>query len=241
MPKVTKTQRTLGSLISKLNKIWFQNVLECFQNMSLLHILSKKHCNTMLWSWLMSTWLRFRVFIVTQSITLSAFTIKQNPLRAKIQMLFPLEVGQTTVSPLKQTRAHDLLYDCQHQGQWLDQCDLQWMTLTPGDHNKDIFSAMRPLSVKVSHGATYQLRPIETAEANTNVSGFMLQLGCLNLRHYLTTSIINTLIKVSLNEMNFVLILWCCYSSNAVRNMQSEMVGCSQKSHQREQKGIKKL
>lgn len=74
--------------------------------------------------------------------------------------------------------------------------------------------------------------PIRTAEVNTNVPRSTLQLGCLNRRHFLTSSIINVLIKDNQYKMNFVLILWCCPSYKAVRNMQFELVGCSGKSDQ---------
>lgn len=84
-------------------------------------------------------------------------------------MLFPLEAGQTTVSPLKHTRACDVLYDCQHQGQWMDHFEASGFLIlevyskkwTFGNHNKDIIQHVASFR-KVSHGTTFQLRPIET-------------------------------------------------------------------------------
>lgn len=83
-------------------------------------------------------------------------------------------------------------------------------------------------------------RPIETAEANSNVSRCTLQLGCLHHRQFLTSSIINMLIKDNQHKMNFGLILCCCRFYNTVRNIKLESVGCSWKPHETVDKKKKK-
>lgn len=80
-------------------------------------------------------------------------------------MLFPLEAIQTTVSPLKQPRAHRVTVNISPA--------VGPVGLCLGAY-RDIFPS---LSERAHMVRRFSLRPVETAEANANVSGLTLPLG----------------------------------------------------------------